>query len=232
MALCGPVTTMRICHVSDTHGGLFPLEGDFDVIVHSGDFMPNAPNFRESQRTRAHDPKYQRNWIGHNKKKIREWTQGRKLLLCRGNHDFFDPIPDMQGYAIDCTDITNRTVALNGSVFCGFPWVPYMSGEWAFELRVPEMRHQIDFLIASYRNRPFNVLVAHCPPAHILDVDENGDHAGNGPMMSALTYSTDLVLSHYLCGHIHPSHGVANEGGVLFSNAATTQRLIEVPWIV
>jgi 3',5'-cyclic AMP phosphodiesterase CpdA len=33
---------MRVCHISDTHGGFPKLSGRYDLVIHSGDFFPNS----------------------------------------------------------------------------------------------------------------------------------------------------------------------------------------------
>lgn len=210
---------MRIIHISDTHGSFPPLpEGD--VVVHSGDLMPNR------SRGDEREPAYQKSWLLHHRKQFVEWLAGRPMLLCRGNHDFTPLVqPILRDGGCNITDITNRLHEHGGLRFFGFPYVHYMCGEWNFEVTEAEIGDKTRAIPWGQ----FDIIVAHAPIAGILD-ECYGDHIGNRAMANALNYD---VPRHcwpraYLHGHAHEANGIDDMDGMIVSNAATVVRDITV----
>jgi len=62
---------MRVCHVSDTHGGFPRLVGAFDAVVHSGDFFPNSTAFMNKNLTQ--EMAFQLDWLSQNIRNIKVW---------------------------------------------------------------------------------------------------------------------------------------------------------------
>ncbi len=79
---------MRICHISDTHSYLNRLQGSFDVICHSGDFLPDPPgnpSFKDEIGL------WQLDWMKDNMESIKKWIGDYPFLFTLGNHDHADP---------------------------------------------------------------------------------------------------------------------------------------------
>lgn len=225
---------MKIIHVSDTHGTFPTLPAEGDVVVHSGDGLPNA-----SRGKLPIEIPFQNNWIRKNTKSYAQWLNGRPMLYCMGNHCFISPCDLLQEAGINAIDITNKTVTFNGLKFCGFPYIPYLDGEWNFEKRLPEMALEIRKLKDQIANG-VDVLVCHAPPYGVLDsnfvirredgtlIPDYGEHCGNSLLNTLLTYELEKLPKALLVGHIHEHHSVTEEWGITISNAATTVHLIEI----
>lgn len=69
-----------------------------------------------------------------------------------------------------------------------------------------------------YANIPADtdVLITHSPPYGILDFDDN-IHYGSEEILARLP---ELHLKAHLFGHIHAQHGIMQQQGIVFSNAA------------
>lgn len=215
---------MRILHVSDTHGTWPELidPSTYDIIVHSGDGLPN--------RTRGNldiEPKYQANWVGHHAKRFKRWIGDKPFLYLRGNHDFIDPCSILRAHGIEARGITNTRQEVNGVGFYGFPFVPYMCGEWFGELQIPEMASAMSTVVERCNAGEIDVLVTHAPIYGLLDRGY-GEHCGNRVLNYALDYQLQRMPRALLHGHIHEDHGLAEYAGMVVSNAATTQRIVEL----
>lgn len=214
---------MRILHVSDTHGTFPNLDPCADIIVHSGDLLPNFSRGGPEEACRQMD------WIRDNALLLRAWIGGRPFLFTHGNHDFCANTADLLvDAAIDAICLDDRVHVEQHVRFYGVPWTKHFTGEWNRELHPPEMQAVIN------RIPPVDVLVAHGPPLGILDVNAYGEFCGCPTMRNALDYGTIPMPALYLCGHIHESHGVTGRkmgtypDPILFSNAATTQHILEI----
>ncbi len=144
---------MHLIHISDSHGTFSELPAGGDVIVHSGDMMPNS-----TRGDRDVEPAFQARWLHNNAYRFREWLDGRTMLLCRANHDFTASVqPIMQGAGVNVVDITNRLYEFGGHTFYGFPYVNYLCGEWNFEVTGGEMANKVNGIPWGQ----FDVMVAH-----------------------------------------------------------------------
>jgi Icc-related predicted phosphoesterase len=213
---------LKLIHVSDTHGTLPLLMGDASLVVHSGDGLPNQT------RGGPGEPEFQRHWVRANAERFRAWLDGRTLLYCRGNHDFICPCETLNQFDIDARPLTNRRQVYDGVQFYGFPYVNPIAGEWFGELDFPDMCHALAPVLGMIDDGEIDVLVAHAPPYGILDLASPGQRHGNRVMADAFAYKLTRVPKLYLCGHIHEAHGTSECLGVTVSNAATTQRVLEV----
>lgn len=230
----------NLIHISDNHSTLPKLPGDADeMVVCSGDFFPNSTRgVVEVEET------YQTQWLIENLPAIKKWIGGRTFIFCDGNHDFIDPCEILQREGVRAISITNRLKQHNGITFYGFPYIPWIGGEWNYECHVPDMINQVAKLKLAL-SRGVDVLVAHCPPYGILDANfviRDGtrlvvpgwaEHCGNRILTNLLSYELDnipkeLRPKYLLCGHIHESHSIMEEFGMTISNAATIVRLIEI----
>jgi len=215
--------TLRIAHVSDSHGTLPEIPFDFDAIVHSGDFLPTKGRRMGERINARRETIYQRRWLDRKAGAIRAWPRGRPLYLCPGNHDFlhWDIVAAAMGGEV--VSIDERIAELGGITLYGFPWIPWIEGEWRREARDPEMRE----LVAAIPE--VDILVAHCPPHGVLD-EEFGVHFGNAPLANEFAYARDRLPRVLLCGHVHASGGRVERwlDRVTVVNSATMVQLVEV----
>lgn len=212
-------------HVSDTHGTLPVLPKDGEFVIHSGDYLPNA-----SRGNLSIEYAFQPYWLRQNAERIKAWLDGRTFLFSSGNHDFVDPCPIMAESGIEVINLNDKVTVYKGLTFYGFPYIPYIAGEWAGEKQLPEMHDEMKRMLRRIEDSgsKIDVLVAHSPPFGVLDIYMN-EHLGNTLMTNMMAYQEMNPLPrYYLCGHIHESHGSAEIFGVTVSNAATRVHTIDI----
>jgi hypothetical protein len=145
---------MRIQHTSDNHGFFQDLEGDFDVVIHSGDLFPNhcfGP--KRVWSTLEVEKAFQTDWLKGRIETIKEWIKGKPFLFCSGNHDFIDPCPILIAAGITAINLDDKVTEFEGHTLYGLPWVPFIEGVWNFELMDVEMREEIDRMLNNLRHR-------------------------------------------------------------------------------
>jgi Icc-related predicted phosphoesterase len=206
---------MRILHISDTHGLLptsFPLA---DVIVHSGDLMPNR-----TRGIRPVEETYQTAWILANAEHFKRKIGDTPFLFVQGNHDFIDPVPLLVGMGINAIELTEEPILIGEVLFQGFKYIKYFSGEWNNETSERELAMRLDDL----NTEAVDVLVTHGPMYGVLDRNAQGERCGSQSLRKAMQDKPPRYLLH---GHIHEAAGLlAWSGGMIVSNAACTQRVI------
>jgi Icc-related predicted phosphoesterase len=221
---------MKICHVSDTHTRFPELIGDYNLIVHSGDMLPNM-----RPRAKLQEKLFQRDWIRENGERFKTWIGEKPFLFCSGNHDYIDPCDELKDLGINAINLDNKMIEIDGVKFYGFPYVPYI-GVWNWELIEREMRSAVERLVEIVDFHKIDVLVAHCPPYGILDMNMQRTHIGNVAMINAINYTIRNMPKLYLCGHAHESRGfqdliVPRDDGnklIKISNSATEYRILEI----
>jgi Icc-related predicted phosphoesterase len=216
---------MRIIHISDTHG-TFPTLPEGDLVVHSGDFCPNA-----SRGNLQIEPSFQTNWLRTRVETFREWLGGRPLLLCNGNHDFVLAAQVLADLGVNAIDLTNKFVAFQGINFYGFPYIPFIAGEWNYELMPQDMVDEMRRMRLKLADAPapVDILVAHAPPWGICDFDPKyKQHFGNSVLTNSLVYGQfEPAPKHIFSGHIHQANGYDEILGVKVSQAGTVIHVIE-----
>lgn len=206
---------MKICHISDTHGAFPPLP-DCDLVVHSGDFMPNR-----TRGIRPVEETFQTEWLRSKLRRTREWLGDRPLYFCPGNHDFVDPTVMWREAGLTALNLELRQPEFGGLVFAGFPWVPYFTGEWNYETSEAEIGLRLEQL------RPCDVLVCHGPPKGVQD--RNGNERCGSWALRSWCQTNSWVPKYLLCGHIHTAFGsVKWLRGITVVNSATKVRLIDI----
>jgi Icc-related predicted phosphoesterase len=173
---------------------------------------------------------FQRWWLENHSGSLEQWLYGRTFLFCPGNHDFIDPVPLMKEFGINAIDLNQQRVEHAGLSFYGLPFVPYLQGRWNFELETPEMQE------AVAKIPEMDILVAHCPPAGILDwVPPSSfaleQRAGNSSLFNWMKWGNGTTFNLHrmlLCGHHHSSYGIFNWNGLIISNAATRVHTFEI----
>jgi Icc-related predicted phosphoesterase len=222
---------MRLCHVSDTHGGFPMLYGRFDAVIHTGDFFPNSAAVMQGNKVQ--EAVFQSEWLRSQIPTMKAWLRGHPFLYVPGNHDFTasERMGDMlRAEGIDAVCLADKITQYRGVNFYGLPYVPFISGMWNYEREIPEMQVEVDKMVERLNQEKVNVLACHAPIHKVLDLSMGNEILGSTVIANALDYkiNKENMPTHYLCGHIHEAHGVTVRNGMMISNAATTQHLIEV----
>lgn len=222
---------LRICHISDTHGGFPRLTGRYDLVIHTGDFFPNSYEVMNKNITK--EMAFQLDWLTQNLTNMKRWLQGTPFMFIPGNHDFLHHALMEQTIAsegISVIDATEKVVTFGGVNFYGFPYVPAINGMWNYEREVPEMEQEVEKMVTALNDRYVDVLLTHAPLYQILDLTHGNEAIGSTVISNALDYKVkkEMLPLHLLCGHCHEANGVAVRGEMLVSNAACTYHTIEV----
>jgi len=222
---------MRIFHVSDNHGYFPKLPGDFDVVIHSGDFFPNhvfGPN-RHRLSVLEEELSFQRRWIRYHIDTIKNWVKNKPFLFCSGNHDFIDPCPFLLESGLQAVNLDNKVTEFNGLTLYGFPWVPFIEGGWNFELQDLEIRSETNRMKQKLEQSKAipDILVTHCPPYGKLDSVGPAIRLGNQFLTNSLIYSFKQLPKLLLCGHIHSGYGLDNIDDCTISNGAVADFLVK-----
>lgn len=136
---------MRILHISDTHGLILKLDlNGIDAVVHSGDFLPNRGRGGNSYSVSL-ETEFQRDWTARNFDDLMEMVPDPiPLLICRGNHDFINP---SEYLGVNARDLSGQLVEVCGIKFFGFPFTPWLAGEWWGELTERQEEHAMEGLL-------------------------------------------------------------------------------------
>lgn len=231
---------MKVAHVSDTHGYFPNIPKEAEAIIHSGDLCPNL-----TRGNREIEVPYQSEWIENKSATFKDWIADRPFLFCRGNHDFSPVICEvLQRHSINAIDITSRKYVLNNIRFYGFPFIPYIDGEWSGECTSDQMAREVRKLKDILKDG-LDVLVAHAPPYGVLDADfvlragleqeivpDWAEHLGNVQLTNLFSYSLEDAYhpQYLLVGHIHESgsSSISKLFDIKVSNAATRVNLIDL----
>ena len=221
---------MRILHISDSHGIPREPQESFDVVVHSGDLLPNG-----SYGVRDVETAFQPRWLEQNAARFPNAFRGKPFIYVPGNHDFVDPAPYLKAHGILARTLVDEVVEVNGLRFWGHPWTPPFF-DWNYMLRPEAMKLKLDRLVQALKNEKVDVVVSHGPMFGVLDRNADGDRCGCKQLRAVLATTTAPPRA-LLHGHIHESPGLTrwrsqrsrvDQQTVLVSNAATTQRVIEL----
>lgn len=215
---------MRISHISDTHGNFPKMNGKYDCVVFSGDFFPTTKAHNYIDKTE--EISNQKFWLDKNIENIKRWLNQNPFLFILGNHDFISPdyVEEfLKNNEIEAIDLTGKLIEFNRVAFYGFPWVPEIDGSWNYECSSLQMKQQVDLAFKTIEHNLIEVFVSHGPVHNILDLTYGNEHVGNLFMKNIL-----CKIDYFLCGHIHEAMGLANVDGVLHSNAAMHNHVIEI----
>lgn len=185
---------MKILHMSDTHGAHRRLRNlpEADIVVHSGDFCM-AGEEREALDFL--------NWFC-------DLPYRHKIFIC-GNHDACLYGADISGLDGNVHYLCNSAVEIEGLKFYGVPMF-------------------LEDCVSARQARNYaaipedtDVLITHCPPYGMLDLDDSIDgefiHYGSEELLDRV----DGIHPHaHLFGHIHRRHGITGQNGIIFSNAS------------
>ncbi len=229
---------MKIAHISDLHSRLIPLPNNVDLIVSTGDFLPNAKKLVDQRSSREEyireDIKYQRNWIYHHKKQLKNWLGDRKLFWTSGNHERTSYEEDFKAIGLDITYLDDIVLEFNGLLWAGFPYVVRFQDNWNFEKTSEELSQEQQRLKRKIKDcgKPLDILCAHAPPYGILDFYQEslkveGENLGSQPLADWISYGEDKP-KYIFCGHVHSAHGYQEANGVHVYNSATIYQTIEI----
>lgn len=205
---------VRIAHCSDLHGDWEFLDSvkTPDLWVFSGDFFPNR-----TRGIRPIESSYQEVWFRRAADRLVCALRGVPVVVVDGNHDFVNLAPLLASVGVESYDVASGPVDIKGLRFSGFPYIPWIIGEWNYE--EDNIQSEIDRVWAEDPD----VLLTHAPPAGIL-----AKEYGYSAISSALFYREHKIRYH-LFGHIHACGGqIMKEGGIVFSNAATTCNILDL----
>ncbi len=217
---------VRIAHISDTHGGIPRIDqlGTIDVVVHSGDMMPSW-----SRGIRAIEVPRQTAWCAAEADRMANcWGTKQPFLYTSGNHDYVDPTPAMRAAGMNAECIDDRVVEAAGLKFYGFPYVHWFTGEWNREEGEDKLYERLRPVAEMIERGEIDILVAHSPYYGNQDRNGYGERCGSKAMREII-FNLTRPLTAYLCGHIHEAAGVNKFHKMIYSNAATVQRVLSIP---
>lgn len=221
---------MKILHTSDQHSNLHLLEEalgeDWDVWVDTGDLLPNLQTIPSNVQAEIEN---QIRWVERKLAPlVAAHIRGRPAIFLPGNHDFIDVAPYLQKIGVRAHalwkdhQVSPQPLMVEGERFSGFPHVPAFGGVWSYEAM------RFGRLIEGLRRAKPTILCTHAPPYGVLD--HSLLHPTKWGLVDVARYQnterTNIKL--HLFGHIHQAAGTMERNGILFSNAATTWRVVEV----
>lgn len=213
---------MRILHISDCQGDLKIFEdaclNDSDIVIDTGDLLPNKLHDGINSGSKEEDAKYQERFLYANKHRIIRLLKDRPFIFVQGNHDWI--WLDMLGYK-NLFQLNNSSLIINNYKFYGFPNVPHMR-QWNNYTEDPKFGYILD-------NIPIDtdILVTHVPPRHILD-NTSHDQSGHIGISNLQERIKQTKIRLHLFGHVHESNGISIVNNVIYSNASRGHRIINV----
>lgn len=211
---------MKIAHISDTHGYFPSIADDIDLVVHSGDFLPDPP----IPMTPKNRIDFQQNWLLSRLPTIKDWVHNKTLVMCQGNHDWLPPIlqESILQKKINAYVLHEKVASIKNLYFYGFPFVPTINGFHNHEKSPEDMSFSINKITNIVNKSKIDVLISHAPPAGIFDLAFSGERFGNPQLSNAIINDFKIFPKAFLFGHIHFSGGQqALIKNSIFSNAAT-----------
>lgn len=192
---------MRIVAIADTH------QKHDQINIPNGDVFVFAGDMTAFNRSRQHYVKFNE-WMG-------SLPHEHKLVIS-GNHDeLFQKQPEeARDYMTNCTYLEDDEVIIDGVKFYGTPWQPWFY-DWAFNL--PRGSDYLDEKWAAIPDDT-DVLITHCPPFQICDVDTKGQNLGCEKLAKRVFEVQPRI---HVFGHIHGSCGKYGFlGNTLFFNVS------------
>jgi Icc-related predicted phosphoesterase len=218
----------KILHISDWHGQIWPkIDEEYDIVVSSGDMMPNC-----SRGNRKKELHYQERWVRKNFQNFARLIGSRRFFNCPGNHSFANLVNILRDMGLHrAYSLNDLGYGIDGSesLIYGFPWTPYIIGQWSFEATHEDMVARMDRKL-THLMKDIKVLVCHSPPHGFLDRDYRGEQYGNKQLTNLLYYglTKDEWPELILCGHIHEDNGLIDLGNCRISNASLGWRVLEI----
>lgn len=168
-----------------------------DVLIHSGDFTMFSKSLAAIER-------------------FNQWMDAlphRHKLVVPGNHEFFlEADPSRRSLVNSATVLINEAIDINQLRVWGSPVTMLYGG--AFGLSKAADRRRLYATIPD----DTDIVITHGPPYGILDCTPGSNyHAGCPELLEAIQRVKPKL---HVFGHIHGGHGITEQGGTLFVNAA------------
>jgi len=220
---------MRICHVSDTHGHIFQPNRFCNIVVHSGDMLPDPPYFSSHLSAAI----WQKDWLNNKAKDIKLNINKLPFIFVNGNHDYLsgEEIEEvLVSNKIKATCINDKLFSFEGLNFYGFPWVKHINGLFSYELSDNSMNIKCLELKDVLSNNYINVLVAHGPMKDGLSIEGSLEYGNEKLKDTIFSLQNQNIPDYMLVGHIHLAKGIKyiNSINMLVVNSATTIHYLEV----
>lgn len=216
---------MKILHISDCQGDLGKFEkaclNESDIVVDSGDLLPNILHDGTNSGSKEDDIRYQEKFLDANKHRIIRLLKNRPFIFVQGNHDWIwlDRLNYDKLYQLN-----NSSITINNYKFYGFPNIPHMKqwNNYTEYTKFGEILNKIPI--------DTNILVTHTPPKDILDYT-NHDQAGHTGIENLREKIRQTKIKLHLFGHVHESNGIIvddNDNNTIYSNASRGFRIIKI----
>lgn len=244
--------SLRIVHISDTHGPEFRKKlkiPECDVLIDSGDYSPWKGNINDLTQFLIWfeaQPAKVKIFIAGNHDLVldKKWANNRSDTIFRmiSGQYHEDAVNLIQQYRVKY--LNNTEYVYEGVKFWGSPYSPTFGDDWAFNSDPGKDIQKIWAKIPS----DVNVLITHTPVYGFLDTitdkymkeGETDHHKGCKDLLGVIQKRL-FNLKLHCCGHIHDDVGVvlkhvsANRR-VLFSNGAVvtndSTQLITEPLVI
>jgi len=199
---------VRVVAASDIHGFADQLSlPDGDILILAGDYSGSGSELRAFLR-----------WLK------RQAGRYQDVALIPGNHDEALMLPTLraliESYGVH--PLIGREGTFQGLRIYGQPFTPQL-GTWPW-MASPERLAQIWAAVPA----GLDILVSHGPPYGILDIGEDGEHAGDPAFAANLARMRPRVV---LCGHIHEQAGrlgTANDRATAIRNVSVVDENYEL----
>ncbi len=221
---------MRVLHISDQHGRIptDEVSKDIDVIICTGDLMPNINKYRFGISKSQANMEFQTSWIKENIAQFKHWIKDTLFLFISGNHDYVDPTPLFREAGINAECLNDRLFNYEGFKIYGFPYINYI-GRWNYELLPFEMIKKVNEITSFCNKQGIDILACHSPFYQTLDYCPiNYQNYGIKAMKEAIDDHIVHLPKAYLCGHIHLANRVITYRDMIVSNAAEVQHTIDI----
>jgi len=198
---------MRLVFVSDTHNRLARVKvPDGDMLIHCGDF---------TMRSEAKTPAQHLGQVERFNQDLGALPHPFKVVVA-GNHDLpFENMPaEARALLTNAVYLQDELIELAGFRIYGSPWQPEYR-KWSFNLP-----RSSDELAAVWKKVPdkVDILVTHGPPKGILDRTPLWPSVGDELLLERVLQVRPRI---HCFGHVHHSHGVLEQDGTTFVNAAS-----------
>lgn len=217
---------MRVLAISDIHGWLPKLRGEYDVLLVAGDIVPDEwnPEYTDDPPSIAE----QASWIRGSFSDWCESAPAKHVVVIAGNHDI--PLMRNPGLMDDvaCIYLQDESIEIDGKIIHGSPWTPTF-GSWAFMKKDAELAEEWDKI-----PQDVDILMTHGPawgkcdeatafaydPKQKLMLPNGFDHVGSSSLAYKLEYGMYPNLALHVFGHIHPAYGIITEGSRTYANVS------------
>jgi Icc-related predicted phosphoesterase len=200
--------TMKVLHISDTHGfhDQLSIDNDVDMIIHSGDFS----NSREVLENRREAQEFFDWFLNLNIK--------HKILIA-GNHDVIvekDPIFTKAYLNKDVIYLENDWVIIEGLKIFGSPITPTFGTGWAFN-KGSTIKNYWEHIPEDT-----DILITHGPPKGFLDLTINRQNQLELCGCPHLRNKVKEIEPRYMMfGHIHNCKKIINSGTLQIAGLKT-----------